>query len=114
MTGDPTLTSLDQISSTTVIVTWNPPSGGATVTGYVVHYRTATTIRTKHLPTTSASTFLTGLTSGATYTISVEATSQHLSGESAEMTIALSELTCSNSSIEVCSLAEFNTIPLHS
>ena len=63
------------------------------MTGYVVHYTNTTTILTKRAPTTSTSTLLTGLTSGATYTISVEATSQHLSGESGVMTIALSELT---------------------
>ena len=63
------------------------------MTGYVVHYRTATSVRTKSVYATSTSTFLTGLTSGPTYTISVEATSRHLSGESGVMTIALSELT---------------------
>ena len=94
MAGDPTLTSLDQISPTTVRVTWSPPSGGATVTGYAVHYRTATSIKIKRAVNTSTSTLLTGLTSGSTYTISVEATSQHLSGESEEVTISLSELTC--------------------
>ena len=93
MAGDPTLTSLEQRSSTTVTMTWSPPQGGATVTGYVVQYRTATTILTKRLPTTSTTTFLTRLTSGATYNISVEATSQHLSGESGVMTITLRELT---------------------
>ena len=103
MAGNPTLISLDQISSTTVRVTWSPPSGGATVTGYVVHYRTATSIKIKHAANTSIFILLTGLTSGTTYTISVEATSQHLSGESEEMTISLSELTHSNSDIEVCS-----------
>ena len=89
--GNPTRISLDQISPTTVRVIWSPPSGGATVTSYVVHYRNTTSVRTKSAPTTFIFTFLTGLTSGATYTISVEATSQHLSGESEEMTISLSE-----------------------
>ena len=89
MAGDPTLTSLDQISSTAVRVMWSPPSGGAIVTGYVVHYRTDSSVGTKS--SSSTSTDIAGLTSGATYTISVEATSQHLSGESEEMTIALSE-----------------------
>ena len=95
MAGDPTLTSLDQISSTAVRVMWSPPSGGATVTGYLVHYRTDSSVGTKY-SCNSTSTDITGLTIGATYTISVEATSQHLSGESEVMTIELSELTCSN------------------
>ena len=66
------------------------------MTGYVVHYRTATSVRTKSVSSSSTSTFLTGLTSGATYTISVEATSQHLSGESEEMNISLRKLIYSN------------------
>ena len=90
--GDPTLISLEQRSPTAVIVRWSPPSGGATVTGYVVHYRTSTTYMTKNVFSSSTRTFLLHLTSGAAYTISVEATSQHLSGESEEMTILLSEL----------------------
>ena len=89
--GDPTLTSLEQISSTTVRVMWIPPSGGATVTGYGVHYRSSGSVRIKSVLSSSTSTDITGLTSGATYTISVEATSHHLSGESEEMTITLSE-----------------------
>ena len=90
--GDPTMTFLHQVSPTAVRVTWSPPSGGATVTGYVVHYRTATSIKIKRALNTSIFIMLTGLTSGAIYTISVEATSQHLSGESEEMTVSLGEL----------------------
>ena len=103
MAGDPTLTSLDQISSTAVRVTWSPPSGGATVTGYVVHYVGGSSFRMRPVPPSSTSTDITGLTIGLTYAFSVEATSQHLSGESGLMTISLSELTYSNSDIEVCS-----------
>ena len=61
------------------------------MTGYVVHYRTGTSVRTEVEHVSSTSTDITGLTNGATYTISVEATSQQLSGESEEMTITLSE-----------------------
>ena len=59
------------------------------MTGYVVHYRSDSSVGTKS--SSSTSTDITGLTSGAVYTISVEATSQHLSGESENMTIELSE-----------------------
>ena len=90
--GDPTLMSLNQTSHTTVRVTWSPPSGGATVTGYVVHYVGSGSVGTETEPSSSTSTDITGLTSGATYTISVEATSRHLSGESEEMIIRLCEL----------------------
>ena len=63
------------------------------MTGYVVHYRTSSSVGTNTESSSSTSTDITDLTSGATYTISVEATSQHLSGESEEMAISLSELT---------------------
>ena len=63
------------------------------MTGYVVHYIGGGSIGTETVSPSSTSTDITGLTSGATYTISVEATSQHLSGESGVMTITLSELT---------------------
>ena len=72
--GDPTLMSLDQISSTAVRVMWSPPSRGATVTGYLVHYRSDSSVGTNS-SCSSTSTDIIGLTSGATYTISVEATS---------------------------------------
>ena len=59
---------------------------------YSVHYNDGgpDMIRTVSSPITS--TDITGLTSGATYTITVEATSQHLSGESEDMTMTLREL----------------------
>ena len=89
--GNPKLTSLDQILPTAVRVKWSPPSGGATVTGYVVHYG-GSSVGTKNVSSFSTSTDITSLTSGATYAISVEATSQHLSGESGVMIITLCEL----------------------
>ena len=55
------------------------------MTGYIVHYRTGNTVGTESSSSTTAD--ITGLTNGLTYTISVEATSQHLSGESGEMMI---------------------------
>ena len=66
------------------------------MTGYVVHYIGAGSVGTETEPSSSTSTDITGLTSGPTYAISVEATSQHLSGESGVMIIILSELTYSN------------------
>ena len=62
------------------------------MTGYVVHYIGGGSVGTETVPPSSTSTDITGLTSGPTYAISVEATSQHLSGESEEMSISLSEL----------------------
>ena len=97
--GDPTLTELVQISLTTVRVTWSPPppppssssSSSSSVTGYTVHYtRDGDSARTKDVGSTT-STEITGLTVDRTYTISVEATANGLSGESEEMIITLSE-----------------------
>ena len=81
--------TLELIPPTTVRVEWSQPSGGATVTGYVVHYSDGTTDRTESVAESPTSTDITDLTSGLTYTISVEATSEHLSGESEERSIAV-------------------------
>ena len=83
----PSIISLEQISSTAVRVEWSQPSEGATVTDYVVHYSDGDTDRTESVAASSTSSDITHLTSGFfTYTISVEATSQQLSGESDEWT----------------------------
>ena len=84
----PIITSLKQISPTSVRVNWTNASEVAT-TGYIVHYSDGTTNKTKGISASSTSTDIIGLTIGATYTISVEATSQHLSGESETMIILL-------------------------
>ena len=84
--------TLALIPPTTVRVEWSQPSGGATVTGYVVHYSDGTTDRMKSVAASSTSTDITDLAGGLTYTISVEATSQHLSGESEDMDIAVGPL----------------------
>ena len=52
------------------------------VTGYIVRYNDSGADSIRTLSSSSTSTYITGLTDGLTYTISVEATSQHLSGES--------------------------------
>ena len=87
--GDPSSASVEQISPTTIRVMWSPPSEGATVSSYRVHYRTNSSVADQLASFNS--TDITHLTVSATYTISVEAISQHLSGESEEMTITLRE-----------------------
>ena len=80
--------SLVKVSATAVRVEWSQPSGGASVTGYVVHYSSNdVTNSIPGLSPTSTSYDITGLTNGHTYSISVEATSEHLSGESEPLTI---------------------------
>ena len=91
MAGDPIVAILNQISATAVSVAWIQPSEGATVTGYVVHYSDGITDRTESVAASSTSTDILNLSSGQTYTISVEATSSQLSGESEAVTIAVGE-----------------------
>ena len=59
------------------------------MTGYVVHYSDGTTDRSKNVTASSTSINIIALTTGSTYTITVEATSDHLSGESDYSTITL-------------------------
>ena len=80
--------SLVQVSATAVRVEWSQPSGGASVTGYVVHCSDHSTDRSMSVAASSTSADITGLVNdGRTYSISVEATSEHLSGESEPLTI---------------------------
>ena len=60
--SDPAITSLKQTSATSVRVEWSQPSGGATVTGYVVHYSDGDTDRTESVPASSTSVLLNSLT----------------------------------------------------
>ena len=57
------------------------------MTGYVVHYN-----RNESVPASSTSSLITGLTTNITYTISVEATSEHLSGVSVVCIIFLGKV----------------------
>ena len=52
------------------------------MTGYVVHYSDGDTDRNESVPASYTSFLITGLTINITYNFSVEATSEHLSGES--------------------------------
>ena len=61
------------------------------MTGYVVHYSDGDTDRNESVPASSTSSLITGLTNCISYTFSVEATSEHLSGESDNLTIELGE-----------------------
>ena len=87
---DPTIVSLEQVSATTVRVEWSQPPGGASVTGYVLHYSDGSTDEGS-MSTSFTSADITGLTNGRTYSISVEATTLQLSGESTTQPITLCE-----------------------
>ena len=90
---DPVICLLKQTSSSSVRVEWSQPSGGATVTGCVVHYSDGDTDRNESVPASSTSSLITGLTNCITYNFSVETTSEHLSGESDILTIELGSFT---------------------
>ena len=87
----PTLLQLEQIALTSVRVKWTNTAGGAPVTLYGIHYSDGINPRIKVVPATMTTTNITGLATGGTYTFSVEAGSEHLSGESQERTITLCE-----------------------
>ena len=74
-------------------VDWRDPSkgvlGGSGVC--IVHYSDGITNRNNKVAASPSQYVIMNLINGHTYTISVEATSQHLSGESENMTITLSE-----------------------
>ena len=89
VSSSPILDSARQTSSSSVRVEWSQPSGGATVTGYVVHYSDGDTDRIESVPASSTSSLITGLTNCITYTFSVEATSEHRSGESENVIVEL-------------------------
>ena len=59
------------------------------MTGYIVHYSDGGTDMMRTVLSSSTSYDITGLTDGSTYTISVEATSQHLSGVSQIITLRM-------------------------
>ena len=62
--------------------------------GYVVHYSDGDTDMTESVPASSTSSLITGLTNCISYTFSVEATSEHLSGESNTLIIELGKNMC--------------------
>ena len=82
VTSSPTILLVEQTSATSVIVEWNQPSGGATVTGYVVHYSDGVTNKIQSVSASSTSFQITNLTNCHNYTFSVEALSEQLSGTS--------------------------------
>ena len=86
----PVIESLERTAPDTVRVVWSGPTGGARVTRYIIRYTESSgSVGTEAASAGSNSTDITGLTDGETYTISVQARSGHLSGESEEMTITL-------------------------
>ena len=78
--GSPIILLVVQTSATSVIVEWSQPPGGATVTGYVVHYSHGESNMTERVPASFTSHSITNLTRCSNYTFTVEATSENISG----------------------------------
>ena len=95
LVASPMLLLVAQTSATSVIVEWSQPSGGATVTGYVVHYSDGVTNMTESVPASSTSLPVTNLTRCHNYTFSVQVTSEHFSGHSRRVLLTLGKLTIS-------------------
>ena len=84
----PTITSLQLTGPGTLRVEWSPPVGGASVVGYTIHYTDNDgNIGTESTNADSTSVDISGLCDGdgVMYTVTVEATSEHLSGVSESM-----------------------------
>ena len=89
------MVSAQQVApGSSISVTWSAPSGRAPVTGYTVHYSGGMDTGSVNVVGSSATTAtITGrMIDGRTYTITVEAKSQHLSGEST-VTVTLRKCT---------------------
>ena len=78
---------------TTIRVIWKPPTGGATVTGYRVNYVSSgspPSSGSQSVGSTNTSIDLTDLINdGRTYTVTVEADSDHFPGVSDDMIVAI-------------------------
>ena len=87
------MVSAQQVApGSSISVTWMVPSGGAPVVGYTVHYSGGGDTGLVNVGSSTTATTITGrINDGRTYTITVEATSEQLSGESTAVIVKLSE-----------------------
>ena len=76
VSSNPVIHYVKQTSATSVTVEWSQPSGGATVTGYVVHYSDGVSNWTESVAASSTNSDITNLTNCLSYSFSVEATSE--------------------------------------
>ena len=85
--------SVSQNGLDSALVSWTAPSGGATVTGYIIYYQQQEEggLRLSESAEAAATTAsITGLIAGATYSITMVATSSILhSTETAALTVTI-------------------------
>ena len=78
---------------TSIRVSWSPPTPLGDTTGYRIYYSDSDTSGSVGVCGSSTDNYLlTGLVMGATYTISIEATSQHLPSGRVETIITLCKM----------------------
>ena len=87
----PIIEVAEQTSTNSARVEWSQPQGGATVTGYVVHYSDGITERSLRLSALDFCANITQLGHNRAYTIVVEATSSQLSGLSYTINILITD-----------------------
>ena len=88
--GPPTITSAEQVSpGTTIRVSWSAPAEGAPVTGYRVFYTSNGVTESQSVGLTDTTNLNGLINDGRSYTITVEATSEHLSGLSDVIDVVL-------------------------
>ena len=77
---------------TSIRVSWSPPTPLGNTTGYRIDYSGGSSGNVDVSGGSTDNHLLTGLVMGATYTISIEATSQHLPSGRVETMIALCKM----------------------
>ena len=82
----PIITAIHRTATGILRVEWSQPTGGAPVTKYIIHYTDSNAINAN---AGSNSVDISDLNDGEVYTVTVEARSEHLSGESEPITITL-------------------------
>ena len=82
-----------QENLTSIRVSWSPPTSLGDTTGYRIYYSDSGSSDSVDVSGGSTDNYLlTGLVMGATYTISIEATSQHLPNGRVETIITLCKM----------------------
>ena len=101
MADPPNILSAVQVPPGTIVaVTWSTPLEGAPVIGYIVHYTGGDDVGSVAVSSSSTSTDISGLTNdGRIYIITVEALSEHVSGESDAAHVVLCTFTLYNYSV---------------
>ena len=91
LSGPPSPTDVTAVQDgpTSITVTWTPPSPLVDTTGYRISFTGGSSGSDAVSGVNTMSHFLTGLTNGQTYTISIVATTNGLSSPPVQVTIGL-------------------------